>query len=118
MERSSGQVQLTLVWNEECYRDATPKLQLLAKDLRSAQPELFHSIWVNFRCSERSICLLLWRLERAAEAVAVVEARWYLRFWVRFSHNLGGFVWVFLVALVWRKLSSLWSSVYVYPLLV
>ncbi|CAM9934407.1 unnamed protein product, partial [Ectocarpus sp. 4 AP-2014] len=49
VERTSGQVQLTLVWNEENYRDATPKLQLLAKDLRSSRPELFHSIWVNFR---------------------------------------------------------------------
>lgn len=44
-------MQLTLVWNEECYRDATPKLQLLAKDLRSTHPELFHSIWANFRYS-------------------------------------------------------------------
>lgn len=49
MERKSGQVQLTLVWNTESYRDATPKLQLLAKDLRSSKPELFHSIWANFR---------------------------------------------------------------------
>lgn len=49
VERTSGKVQLTLVWNEENYRDATPKLQLLAKDLRSRQPDLFHSIWVNFR---------------------------------------------------------------------
>ena len=49
MERSSGKVQLALVWNEECYRDATPKLQLLAKDLRSSYPDLFHSIWANFR---------------------------------------------------------------------
>ncbi|CAM9562748.1 unnamed protein product [Scytosiphon promiscuus] len=49
VERTSGKVQLTLVWNEESYRDATPKLQLLAKDLRSRQPELFHSIWANFR---------------------------------------------------------------------
>lgn len=42
-------MQLTLVWNEENFRDATPKLQLLAKDLRSSRPELFHSIWANFR---------------------------------------------------------------------
>ncbi|CAM9744098.1 unnamed protein product, partial [Hapterophycus canaliculatus] len=49
VERTSGKVQLTLVWNEENYRDATPKLQLLAKDLRSRQPDLFHSIWANFR---------------------------------------------------------------------
>lgn len=49
VERTSGKVQLTLVWNEENYRDATPKLQHLAKDLRSRQPDLFHSIWVNFR---------------------------------------------------------------------
>ena len=49
VERSSGKVQLALVWNEECYRHATPKLQLLAKDLRSSKPDLFHSIWANFR---------------------------------------------------------------------
>ena len=49
VERSSGKIQLALVWNEECYRDATPKLQLVAKDLRSSKPDLFHSIWANFR---------------------------------------------------------------------
>eukprot|EP00752_Nemacystus_decipiens_P008520 g7609.t1 len=52
VERTSGQVQLTLVWNEESYRDATPKLQLLAKDLRSTYPGLFHSIWANFRVGD------------------------------------------------------------------
>lgn len=49
VERTSGRVQLALVWNEENYRAATPKLQLFAKELRSSDPELFHSIWANFR---------------------------------------------------------------------
>ncbi|KAG5177747.1 S-adenosyl-L-methionine-dependent methyltransferase [Tribonema minus] len=49
VERSSGKVQLTLVWNAEDYRGATPHLQLLVKELRARAPDLFHSIWANFR---------------------------------------------------------------------
>ncbi|CAN0500333.1 unnamed protein product, partial [Discosporangium mesarthrocarpum] len=49
IERSSGLVQLTLVWNAVDYKQATPHMQLLVKELRRREPELFHSIWVNFR---------------------------------------------------------------------
>jgi 23S rRNA (uracil1939-C5)-methyltransferase len=48
VERSTGKVQLTLVWNAEDYRAATPHLQLLVKEIKARAPDLFHSIWANF----------------------------------------------------------------------
>ena len=48
VERATGKVQLTLVWNAADYQAATPQLQLLVKELRRAAPDLFHSIWANF----------------------------------------------------------------------
>jgi 23S rRNA (uracil1939-C5)-methyltransferase len=49
VERRTGRVQLTLVWNADDYREATPALQLLVKELNKAAPDLFHSVWANFR---------------------------------------------------------------------
>lgn len=48
VERSTGKVQLTLVWNAHDYREATPHLQLLVKELKAKAPDLWHSIWANF----------------------------------------------------------------------
>ena len=47
VERRTNRVQLTLVWNADTFRFASPTAQLLVKKLK-AYP-LFHSIWLNFR---------------------------------------------------------------------
>mmetsp|Transcript_32138 Transcript_32138/g.55468 ORF Transcript_32138/g.55468 Transcript_32138/m.55468 type:complete len:562 (-) Transcript_32138:298-1983(-) len=49
VERATGRVQLTLVWNTEDFKASVPFLQLLVKDLKKREPELWHSIWANFR---------------------------------------------------------------------
>ncbi len=49
VERRSGKVQTTLVWNAASFKEATPQLQLLVKRMNKAAPHLFHSIWANFR---------------------------------------------------------------------
>ncbi|CAM9317158.1 unnamed protein product, partial [Chrysoparadoxa australica] len=49
VERRSGKVQLTLVWNVDEYKESVPHLQLLVKELKKQAPDLFHSIWANFR---------------------------------------------------------------------
>jgi len=47
VERHSKRVQLTLVWNADTFRLASPTAQLLVKKLKLYP--LFHSIWLNFR---------------------------------------------------------------------
>ncbi len=49
VERKSGKVQATLVWNANSFREATPELQLLVKKMNQTAPHLFHSVWANFR---------------------------------------------------------------------
>lgn len=51
VERESGKVQLVLVWNAQAYKDAEQTLPRLVKRLRG-QPELWHSVSVNFQTSE------------------------------------------------------------------
>ncbi|KAJ1491426.1 hypothetical protein T484DRAFT_1882602 [Baffinella frigidus] len=49
VERYSGKVQLTLVWNADDYKDAGSAPPRLAKQLNAEGEGLFHSIWVNLR---------------------------------------------------------------------
>lgn len=50
LERSTGKVQLVIVWNVETYKDAEQSLPRLVKRLKS-RPDLWHSITVNFQTS-------------------------------------------------------------------
>ena len=52
VEEASGLVQVTLVWNAESYRDASPHAQRLLKRLRANNPDLFHSIWFHWRTGD------------------------------------------------------------------
>ena len=47
VERHSNRVQLTLVWNADNFRAASPTAQRLVKKLKLYP--MFHSIWLNFR---------------------------------------------------------------------
>lgn len=48
VERKSGQVQLTLVWNAETMKQALQESSLLVKRLRTGPDrDLLHSIWLN-----------------------------------------------------------------------
>jgi tRNA/tmRNA/rRNA uracil-C5-methylase (TrmA/RlmC/RlmD family) len=47
VERHSNRVQMTLVWNADNYRTASPTVQLLVKRLKLYP--MFHSLWINFR---------------------------------------------------------------------
>lgn len=51
VERRTGKIQLTLVWNAPGRKEASAELSRLLKTLKAADPnqELWHSIWVNFR---------------------------------------------------------------------
>ncbi len=49
VERRSGKVQATLVWNAASFKEARPQLQLLVKRINKTAPNLFHSVWANFR---------------------------------------------------------------------
>lgn len=48
VERSSGKVSLTLVWNAEFIKETQPALSRLVKELnRAAPPNFWHSIWCH-----------------------------------------------------------------------
>lgn len=51
VERRTGKLQLTLVWNAPGRKEASAELSRLLKALKAADPaqELWHSIWVNYR---------------------------------------------------------------------
>lgn len=51
VERRTGKVQLTLVWNAIGRKAASAELPRFVKHLRDQDPSgtLWHSIWVNFR---------------------------------------------------------------------
>lgn len=51
VERRTGRIQLTLVWNAPGKKEAGGELSRLLKALKAADAsgELWHSIWVNFR---------------------------------------------------------------------
>ena len=45
VERMSGKVALTLVWNAEQLKDAQPGLSRLIKECKRLDPKLWHSVW-------------------------------------------------------------------------
>jgi len=47
IERSTGQICLTLVWNAEKLKDTQPQLSRLVKEVKKIEPRLFHSIWCH-----------------------------------------------------------------------
>ncbi|KAJ1397006.1 S-adenosyl-L-methionine-dependent methyltransferase [Ochromonadaceae sp. CCMP2298] len=51
VDRSTGRIQLTLVWNALTFKEAGMNLPRLVKRLKS-NPDLWHSVSVNFQTSE------------------------------------------------------------------
>ena len=47
VERSTGKVCLTLVWNADSVKGAQPSLSRLVKDLQRRDPDLWHSVWCH-----------------------------------------------------------------------
>jgi len=47
VERSTGKICLTLVWNAEDLKGCQPGLTLLIKELKRSDPQLWHSIWCH-----------------------------------------------------------------------
>jgi 23S rRNA (uracil1939-C5)-methyltransferase len=47
VERTTGKVCLTLIWNAEQIKQAQPGLSRLVKQLQSLDPNLWHSIWLH-----------------------------------------------------------------------
>lgn len=47
VDRSTGKVSLTLVWNAEALKDTQPALARLIKALQRAEPKLWHNIWCH-----------------------------------------------------------------------
>lgn len=47
VERSTGRICLTLVWNAERLKDTQPALSRLVKEVKRFEPRLFHSIWCH-----------------------------------------------------------------------
>eukprot|EP00960_Hanusia_phi_P070742 767382-Hanusia_phi.AAC.8 len=53
VERHTNKVQITMVWNAENFRDASPQAQLLVKRLKLY--DIFHSIWINYRTGKGNV---------------------------------------------------------------
>lgn len=47
VERATGKICLTLVWNAESLKDTQPALSRLVKELNKSHPELWHSMWCH-----------------------------------------------------------------------
>lgn len=47
VERSTGRVCLTLVWNADKLKDTQPQLSRLVKEVKKIEPRLFHSVWCH-----------------------------------------------------------------------
>jgi len=47
VERSTGKVCLTLVWNASGLKDAQPELSRLVKELKRLEPKFWHGIWCH-----------------------------------------------------------------------
>ena len=47
VERATGRICLTLVWNAETLKETQPSLSRLVKELNKQEPDLWHSIWCN-----------------------------------------------------------------------
>eukprot|EP00808_Paulinella_micropora_P008247 g51309.t1 len=53
VERATGKVQLTLVWNAQTSEVVGPQLQRLVQALCSSEKTLWHSIWQHFHPASR-----------------------------------------------------------------
>lgn len=47
VERTTGKICLTLVWNADNLKDTQPALTRLVKELQRSEPDLWHSIWCH-----------------------------------------------------------------------
>ena len=47
VERSTGRICLTLVWNAEKLKGTQPQLSRLVKEMKKIEPRLFHSVWCH-----------------------------------------------------------------------
>jgi len=47
VERTTGKVCLSLIWNAESLKETQPALSRLVKQLNQLDPDLWHSMWVN-----------------------------------------------------------------------
>lgn len=47
VERSTGKISLTLIWNAESLKDTQPALARLIKALQRIEPKLWHNIWCH-----------------------------------------------------------------------
>mmetsp|Transcript_18351 Transcript_18351/g.25887 ORF Transcript_18351/g.25887 Transcript_18351/m.25887 type:complete len:588 (+) Transcript_18351:91-1854(+) len=47
VERTTGRICLTLVWNAEASKQAQPALSRLTKELQRLAPNLWHSMWLH-----------------------------------------------------------------------
>lgn len=47
VERTTGKVCLTLVWNAETLKETQPAVARLVKEIHQLDNELWHSVWVN-----------------------------------------------------------------------
>lgn len=97
LERSTGKVQLVLVWNAAEAQDAITTLPRLVKLLKSRHPNLWHSITVNFNTMttnnifdyEPAKWRLLWGLPFLKEKVQ--NANFYFRPQIFRQANLDAF---------------------------
>lgn len=47
VERTSGKICLTLVWNADSLKQTQPALSRLQKELQRSEPDLWHSMWCH-----------------------------------------------------------------------
>lgn len=96
VERSTGKVQLVLVWNCATYKEADQSLSRLVKKLKSRY-DLFHSISVNFQTSRGNSIFnynlkawkLLWGSPMLSEKIG--EANFFFRPQIFRQANLDAF---------------------------
>jgi 23S rRNA (uracil1939-C5)-methyltransferase len=51
VERKSGLVQVTIVWNASCWKDANPVAPRLGSEYWSKNRDILHSVWFNWNTS-------------------------------------------------------------------
>lgn len=96
VERSSGKIQLVLVWNAFTFKDAEQTLPRLVTRLKS-NPKLWHSVTVNFQTSESNTIFnyhpkawkLLWGPPTVREKIG--EPIFYMRPQIFRQANLDAF---------------------------
>lgn len=59
VQRSTGKVQLTLVWHAASESAAGPLLPRLVESLQQEQAELWYNIWVNYNAASKHVSRIL-----------------------------------------------------------